>query len=214
MTVTADSPITIQTVSPQAALDKLAGTPLEPWTQVFIAMAESYRIDLNWVLSYLQWETGFGSAGPGGRHFSMEYNDPWDFLCGVPGGDCGPPLGEGAIDCHRAPNGYCYSVFPTMEVGIEAGYKNWVRYVNNGWSTWFTSLSVALCGNPSGCSGGWVNNVIRQGQENAERWPYVPPGDGNGGDGQLPPAISLALPILAGLALMAGSVLLLRKGGA
>lgn len=176
--------VTTQTVSKQAAWDKLRGTPLEPWTNLFIQGAYAYGIDLNWILSYLQWETGFGEG-----HFSMDFNNPWDMLCSA-----------GAPECRQAPNGYWYRAYATMEEGIEAGYQLWASYVARGWNTWFTSLSVALCGNPAGCVSSWVDMVIAQGQANADLWPYTgPPTDGND---LLTELMRFAAPLMLGLVLV------------
>lgn len=219
MSIENSTPITIQSVSSQAAVDKLAGTPLEPWTQLFIDLAISYSIDLNWVLSYMQWETGFGSAGPGGRHPSMDFNDPWDMLCGTPSsGSLGTSI-QGASGCVPAPNGYWYVQFPTMEAGIEAGYRLWQSYVGKGWSDWFTSLSVALCGNPDGCNSPWVGSVIQQGNINAAHWPYVPPGPPPPPPPPPGGVVSSPTSIVAGvigLASLAGAIALMRanqRGG-
>jgi hypothetical protein len=168
--ITGESDIRVQTVSPQAAYEKLNGTPMQQWADVFIRLSNNYSIDLNWILSYLQWETGFGGAG--GRHPSMDFNDPWDMLCASPGQPCNCAPIFGASGVVTAPNGYCYYTWPTMEAGIEAGYKNWKSYIDRGWTNWFSSLSVSLCGNPAGCSGEWVQNVINQANYNASHWPY------------------------------------------
>jgi len=210
MSISGNSDIRMQSVSPAAAYAKLAGTPLQPYADLFVSLSQQYGIDLNWVLSYLQWENGFGAG-----HFSMNFNDPWDMLCGVPGSPCdgsNPPWG--AIRCERAPNDYCYWVFPDMATGIESGYRNWVRYVKNGWTSWFSSLSVALCGDPAGCSSPWVQNVINQGDLNSQQWPYTgPPPPG-------PPPIfilpSSAMLLLLGSILAVGAAVgayYVHKGG-
>jgi len=204
MTVSADQDIRVQTITADGMREALAGTPLASWADVFVRLADQYGIDRNWIISYLRWETGFGSAGPGGRHPSMGFNDPWDLLCGTPDSACS---GEwpGAV-CTRAPNLYCYQAFPTMEAGIEAGYQNWGSYVARGWTTWFTSLSVALCGKPAGCAGQWVQNVIAQGQQNEARWPIGTPQP-------QPSAISPVL-VFGVILVGAGAALLLSRGGA
>ena len=172
MAIGPDSLITVKSVAPQAAWDKLEGTPLKPYTQLFIDLSNIYSIDLNWILSYLQWESGFGAAN---NIFSL-LHQPWDMLCGFPpcsqyGGYSYP----GFIDCRDPGNGYCYLNFDNNQNGIQAGYINWQGYVARGWTTWFTSLSVALCGNPAGCGSAWVNNVIAQGDLNSRTWPYIGP---------------------------------------
>ncbi len=164
MPIGPDSLITVQSVSPQAAFDKLAGTPMQPYAQLFIDLSLAYNIDLNWILSYLQWENGFGAA----NDIFSTHHDPWDLLCSCGSGNCSYP---GCIGCRLASNGYCYYAFDNNENGIQAGYINWQSYVARGWNTWFNSLSVALCGNPNGCSSGWVNNVIVQGDLNSRTWP-------------------------------------------
>lgn len=189
MTVTGDTPVIGRTISDDGVRAKLAGTPLESWASTFVRLSNQYGIDPNWIVSYMQWETGFGGT-VGDLHPSMLFNDPWDMLCGVPGGACGTP-GPGAIECRRAPNDYCYYVYPTMEAGIEAGYANWKSYVDRGWSNYFSSLSVALCGNPAGCGGSWVANVIAQANDNAQRWPYAGP-VGCQYDGECPPGQACA----------------------
>jgi hypothetical protein len=173
LTITHDTLISVPTISDDGVRAKLAGTPMESWADTFIAKSRQYQLDPNWVMGYLQWETGFGSAGPGGIHPSMLFNDPWDLLCGVPDGACGAAGFYGSIECRRAPNGYCYHVYASMEAGIEAGYLNWQSYIQRGWNTYWTSLSVALCGVPAGCASTWVDSVIAQANDNAARWPYT-----------------------------------------
>jgi hypothetical protein len=207
MTVSGSQDIRVQTIADAGVTESLANTPLAQWADVFVRLAKQYQIDQNWIISYLRWETGFGAAGPGGRHPSMDLNDPWDLLCGTPETACSGAKWDEAV-CTRAPNGYCYYRFPTMEAGIEAGYQNWGSYVARGWTTWFSSLSVALCGRPGGCDSPWVGNVIQQGQQNEARWPPVPvepPG---------PPANHSPI-IVVGLILVgAGAAMLLSSGGA
>jgi len=180
-----------------------------------VQLAYTYEIDLNWILSYLQMENDFGSAGPGGRHFSMDHNNPWDNLCypyDVP--QCGryPAENWGATHCKDPGNEYCYAVYPSMEIGLAAGYRQWQNYKSRGWDTWYKSLSVALCGNPGGCNSQWVDNVISTGRLNEQRWPYTGPEPtpqpvpitrvGLSGDTVL---------TLAGLAIMGGAIYLSRR---
>jgi len=176
MAVTATSDITERTISDEGVRALLAGTPMASYADRIMALAEQYAIDPNWALSYIRWENGFGVA----NGFSLEHNNIWDILClkGSPG-VCGNPQNWGASDCRDPGNGYCYAVYPTMSVGLEAGFRLWHYYVSQGWRTWESSLAVALCGN-LGCTGDpWVRNVIATGAANAERWPYsivpIPP---------------------------------------
>ncbi len=172
-----DSDIRVPTISDQGVREKLAGTPLAAYTDLILDLSRRHNIDPNWVLSYLEWESGFGAA----NDFSMPNNNPWDMFCyPYPGSmaDCGPSEQWGASGCvviETSEGQRCFAVYPSMEVSLEAGYRNWESYVARGWTTWRTSLSVSLCGNPDGCPGTWVNNVIQQGRDNAARWPPVPP---------------------------------------
>jgi hypothetical protein len=198
-----------RTISDEGVRAKLAGTPLESWAGTFLTLSRQYGIDPNWIVSYLQWETGFGGT-VGDLHPSMLFNDPWDMLCGVPGEPCGSGSRWGSVECRRAPNDYCYYVYPSMEAGIEAGYRNWQSYIQRGWTNYFSSLSVALCGNPAGCDSQWVPNVIAQADSNAARWPYT---GGGGGVIIFPPkSVGVALVGLVGAALLGGGAYVAVKG--
>lgn len=147
------------TVSPDAVYAKFAGTPLQGYEPVFLALADTYQIDPNWALSYLQWESGFGASQVG----LANPTNPWDILS-VPG-----QWGQIDTICFRL----CYAVYPDVPTGLEAGFRLWSYYADLGYGDWFESLSRALCGNAAGCGGDWVANVIATGQQNAVQWPYV-----------------------------------------
>lgn len=205
-----ESSIEVQSLSEEGAREILAGTPVQGYADTFLRLSREYRIDTNWILSYLQWESGFGSA----NSFSLAHNNLWDILC--------YPGQWGAVGCNDPGNGYSYAVYPDMATGIEAGYRLWRSYVERGWSSWFKSLSVALCGNAGGCDGSWVGSVIAQANRNAERWPYSPPtgggggGSGGNGGGNPPPIIlpsgSAEPPyLLVGAALVGAAALVLGR---
>lgn len=171
-----------QTISADGVAAILAGTPLSAYANTILTLSQKYGIDANWILSYLRWENGFGSA----NSFSIGNNNPWDILC--------YPGQWGEVGQDNESNGYCYAVYPSMNVGLEAGYRLWSSYVSEGYNTWFKSLSVAECGNPDGCSGSWVQNVIAQANRNASEYPYVPSMPATGGSGGTqPPMPALAI---------------------
>ena len=193
MNVGPDTSIRQRTVSDHAIWAKLRGTPMEGAEGPLRALVEAYRIDPNWALSYLQWESGFGSSAIGRANPS----NPWDILC--------YPGQWGQVAEYRPGNGYCYAVYPDLATGLEAGFRLWSSYADSGWSTWFASLSRALCGVPSGCDSPWVANVIATGQANAAQWPAGGSSDPAGPPG-LPRFSPLMLGALVGLGLfMAGS---------
>ena len=159
------------TVTPQATYAKFAGTPMAGAESIFLSLADQYGIDPNWALSYLQFESGFGRNDPSGEGLSYHYN-PWDMVI------ADHPVDD--PDGYVSPyNGWTYYRYGSMQAGLEAGFRNWKRYIDRGWSDWQTSLSVALCGHPEGCDSPWVGNVINQGRVNAQQWPVGeggPPG--------------------------------------
>jgi len=202
--VTPTTDITDRTISNEGVRAILAGTPMAPYLDNFMLRAGQYGIDPNWALSYIRWENLFGTANA----FSMAHNNIWDILCIKANPPyCRTPRNWGASDCNDPGNGYCYAVYPSMDVGLEAGFRLWQYYVTQGWRTWETSLAIALCGSLDCKDGPWVQGVIATGAENAAQWPYTahPP--------QPPPtpAVSVAPLILMGaLLLIAGSAVLLQ----
>lgn len=193
MSIGAQSDIRIRSVSSAGVRAKLAGTPLEGYADLFVALATKYAIDPNWALAYLQWESGFGRESPAPTN-------PWDILCATGNWR--------QIDCVTTGAGYSYAVYPDMATGLEAGFRLWDSYYRRGWTNWFSSLSVALCGNPQGCQGTWVESVISQGQANAEAYPYV--------ESPIPPPVNVeifnsAAVLLGALMLLAGSAYLYTK---
>lgn len=185
--VAADADLRTPTVSNDAVWAKFAGTPMQGYEGTFLTLAQQYGIDPNWALAYLQLESRFGEADPSGQGMAYHYN-PWDMVIATRPVD--DPRG------YVSPfNGWTYYRFGSMAEGLEAGFRNWASYPPRGWADWFSSLSVALCGRPQGCSGSqWVQSVIQQGQWNAQQWPYdgqpytggptsPPGGGGDGGSG-------------------------------
>ena len=166
--VAPDSLVTERTVSSEGVRTKLAGTPLSPYADRFLSLAESYQIDPNWALAYLQMESRFGTSQIGRANPS----NPWDILC--------YPGQWGASGQYQPNANYCYAVYPSVEVGLEAGFRQWRRYVTDGFTTWYATLCRSVSGNGP-CEESWVAQVIGQGQYNAERWPYVAVDIGNGG---------------------------------
>ena len=166
MSITWDSDIRQQSISAAGVSAILAGTHLASYAGTVEALAIQYGIDANWIVSYLRWENGFGTA----NSFSLSNNNPWDILC--------YPGQWGATGCMDPGNGYSYAVFPDMPTGLEAGYRLWASYVAMGLTTWGPSLSRAECGQPT-CSGSWVDSVITTGDQNAAEYPadsgYTPP---------------------------------------
>ncbi len=205
-TVAPDTSIRAFTISSEGVNAILSATPLAPYADTLLSLARQYQIDPNWALSYIRWENDFGRANT----FSLEHNNIWDILCvrGTPG-ICGNPQNWGASDCRDPGNGYCYAVYPTMEIGLEAGFRLWNYYVEQGWDTWEKSLAVALCGNLGCVSDPWVLNVIATGQDNAERWPVTttPP--------PLPVPDRSFLTLLGGAMILSSGLLVynLMKGG-
>lgn len=155
-------------VSESYVRGKLAGSPLAPYTDYFIQTAKQYGIDLNWAISYIQFENGFDK-----NHFGFKNNNPWDILVFSLNGDVPGNWGASGHDYHR--NGYDYVVYPNMQTGIEAGFRLWHTYAyESGYASWAQSLSYAQCGNPAGCGDNWVNNVIGQGNWNIQHDQGVP----------------------------------------
>lgn len=192
--VNPSSDIRGQTVSAAGVQAKLLGTPLEPYTEHFLYYAQQYGIDANWALAYLQWESGFGASEIG----RANPTNPWDILC--------YPGQWGAVGEFRPGSGYCYAVYPSVETGIEAGFRQWRRYVDDGYTTYYATLCRSVSGGGP-CNEQWVNNVIAQAQYNAAHWPNdgaptpaphpsaPPPGGGDAGGQppapQQPPAFDL-----------------------
>lgn len=153
MAVTAEANIRTWSVDDGFVRSKLADTAIN--ADDFLYFARTYNVDPNWALAYLQWESHFGDT-PIGR---ANPTNPWDILS-VPGQ-------WGQVGEYAPGNGYSYATYPDARTGLEAGFRLWDSYASKGWDTWRTSLSVALCGQPDGCAGTWVESVIRQGQYNA-----------------------------------------------
>lgn len=186
--VAPESDLRQPTVSWAAVSAKLAGTPLQGYEAVFWSLAQQYGVDPNWALSYLQWESAFGSRGVS----TGNPTNPWD-IASYPGQ-------WGQVGSYDAGNGFNaanggYAVYPDVSTGLEAGFRLWRSYADAGYSSWWASLSRALCGNPDGCGGTWVNNVIATGGQNAAQWPYdgstaPPPSSGAPPSSGTPPRFS------------------------
>lgn len=174
--ITPERDIRERSISDEGVRQVLSGTPVAPYTATFLQLAANYGIDPNWALAYLRMESNFGLANT----FSLTHHNLWDILCYNPGaGYCGQPQNWGAVDCNDPGNGYCYAVYPSFEVGLEAGFRLWRNYVDSGWVTWWNTLCRALCGDPScalpDCnSGNWVYAVIRVAETWAQQYPYIP----------------------------------------
>jgi hypothetical protein len=161
MIITGATDLRTPTVAPAAVTAKFSGTPLAGYETVFWTLAANYGVDPNWALAYLQFESAFGKAGVS----TANPTNPWDILS--------YPGQWGQVGEHVPGNGYRYAVFASVEQGLEAGFRLWRSYAEAGYSSWFSSLSRALCGNPAGCEGStWVDQVIAQGTYNATQWPY------------------------------------------
>ena len=162
--VTATTHISTITVNTDAVYAKFANTPLKGYEEVFIELSSLYRIDPNWALSYLQWESGFAKSAIG----LANPTNPWDILC-YPGQ--WSAVGEYRVWNEAEGKEYCYAKYGSIRIGLEAGFRLWNNYLERGYNTWHQSLSIVLCGNPAGCASQWVHNVISQGNSNAEQWP-------------------------------------------
>ena len=198
MSITWDSDVRQQSISAAGVATILAGTPLSSYAGTVEALATKYGIDANWIVSYLQWENGFGTA----NSFSLSNNNPWDILC--------YPEQWGSSGCNDPGNGYSYAVYPDMAIGLEAGFRLWASYVAMGLTTWGSSLSRAECGQAT-CPGNWVENVIATGDSNSVEYPadsgYTPPVPTLG---ETPTGVGVLL--LLGGAMIAGAAYLEYRG--
>lgn len=189
-----------RTISSAGVREKMDPTPMRDYANLLLAFSEEYNIDPNWSLAYIQWESAFLRPDTIAAHC----NNPYDLLC------------HAGHECYAPGNGYSYAYYPTVEVGIEDGLSNFKTYVDRGWVTWFSSLSVALCGVPGGCASDWVDKVIATGNENAAKWPYDPGSDCNdcscmACDGEEPSSYLLAG--LVGLTMLGAGVYFYAKAG-
>lgn len=150
-----------QTLSNEGVAVQLAGTPLEPYAATIVKLARDYEVDVNWAMSYLRWESGFGASQIGRQNPT----NPWDILC---------YSGQwGQVDEFRPGNGYCYAVYPDVPTGLEAGFRQWRRYRDVwGATTWRESLCIAVSGNVDSCNEQWVNNVVASAQHWASLYPF------------------------------------------
>ena len=191
MSIDATSDIRIQSISADGVRAILAGTPLESYADDVIRLANQYGLDANWALSYIKFESGYLTSA-----IASHANNPFDILCnrGL----------WGVVDCYEPGNGYSYSVFPSIGIGLEAGFRLFsTTYIAEGYDTWEKALDRALCGNLSCSQDPWVLNVLEQGQYNADTYPIT-----------TPPPVPLPQPtgsestviaLFAGFALLAGA---------
>lgn len=156
-----------RSISREGVFAVLSGTPLADYAALFDQLADSYGIDPAWALAYLANESGFGTSQIG----RANPTNPWDILCYSTQGNCTNPENWGAIDCYAPGNGYCYATYPSVEVGLEAGYRLWAYYVSIGKVTWQDTLCYAVSGNAP-CHQQWVDGVIRIAQGYVDRYPY------------------------------------------
>ena len=224
-----DSSFTEPHISDDGVRAILAPTLYAQYADLFLSLSRQYSIDPLWCLAYLKWENGFSMVGSN-VHFSWHDNNPWDIICRydenwtTPCAGLGVPNRWGADGCvgnGTANQAYCYAHYPTREIGLEAGFRNWRRYSDElGLRTYHQSLSVALCGIAGGCPGSnWPESVIATASAWSDQYPYTSSPCGGQipcPNGACPPCItegSVVVPILGAGMMFGAAYLLLRSRG-
>jgi len=182
MTITATSDVRTRTISDAGVAAVLAGTHLDGYGPTVVQFATQYDVDPNFFLGYVLGESGFMSYDEPNHANFVGMNNPFDILCvnapcntghcpHSPNFSCGDPSGnQFATGCVNPGNGWCYTAYPTLAIGIEAAFwqaNTW--YTRDGPApTWGALLAVA------GFGPGNVTTITAAATSWASQYPYVP----------------------------------------
>lgn len=159
MSVHAQSDVRVASIGAAGAPGVLSGTHLDGYGDLVNQYAAQYQLDPNFFLAYVLWENAFMAENANYPVEAVANNNPFDILCvnarynngnGPHGGAevCGDPSGnQFAIDCINPGNGWCYTRYPSLGIGVQAAF--WQANV------WYTRDNITPEWGPMLLIAGW-----------------------------------------------------------